>query len=110
MNYIYQFIFWGLIIVWFSYIASKLWTKAAALFYALPIQFTIHVVLLYLQNKDKNEIFILSKNSIISLLIIILFLLIYSFALSRLSFMLATIVSYIIFIIFVLLYIIYFFD
>ena len=108
MNYIFQFFLWGFLIAWFSFVANNLWPKAAALFYALPIQFTIHVVLLYLQTYDKQEIFVVSKSSIYSLLMIIFFLIMYSFLLSKYSFLISTIIAYLFFWILVWIYIYYF--
>lgn len=92
----------------FSFIVNNLWTKYAALFYAIPLQFTISVIIMKINSFSNEQVSILSKEAVLWMIITSVFLLIYSYLLNKFNFLSATIVSYIIFILIWLLYITYY--
>jgi len=96
-SYIFQFMLWWTIITFMSYLWKNIDIKYSALIYAMPIQFTIAVIFIYIWT-NKKTIQDLSKSTIISTVIIIIFIICFLLLSKKFSIYTSLIISYIIYI------------
>jgi len=78
MNYLFQFILGGGVVVGMSYLATHIDPKYSAILYGIPIQFLIAIIFINLGAKE-GLILELTKQSIFYTLILISFLVLFYF-------------------------------
>lgn len=94
LNYIIQFVIGGGVIVGMSFLAEHYGGKYAAVLYAIPIQFTIAALFIYF-NTGKSTIQELSLATIVSLVVIILFIGMFYMLSMKYNFWLSLVTAYI---------------
>ena len=97
LNYSLQFIVGGGIIVAMSVLAKYFHPKYAALIYALPLQFTIAAIFIYL-GTEQGTIQQLAKNSLFFIFGFIVFIISFYFLTKQFNFWTSLGISYLIFI------------
>jgi uncharacterized membrane protein (GlpM family) len=96
LNYSIQFVVGGGIIVVMSILAKNFHPKYAALIYALPIQFTIAAIFIYLGTKQ-GTIQQLAQNSLFYILGFVIFIISFYFLTKNYNFWTSLGISYLIF-------------
>lgn len=96
INYTLQFIIGGSVLVVMSFFAKHIHPKYAAVVYAIPAQFTLAAILIYLHT-SKQTVQELSKASLLALGILALFIVSFLLFSSKFSFWISIGASYVIF-------------
>lgn len=97
-NYIIQFVLGGGIIVGMDILAKNFNPKYASILYALPLQFTLAIIFIYLDSKE-GTVAQLAYNSLFYTLGFVIFIVVFYLLIKYLSFWLSLGLSYSLFII-----------
>ena len=97
-NYIIQFVLGGGIIVGMNILAKNSHPKYASILYALPLQFTLAIVFIYLGTKE-GTVAQLAYNSLFYTFGFVIFIIAFYFLIKLLNFWLSLGISYILFIV-----------
>ena len=96
LKYLLQFVIGGGVIVGMSVLSKHMGAKYAAALYAVPSQFTLGVIFIYLQS-GKSNIQLLSGGAIYALVCTMLFVVIFKWLLSYANFWISLGTSYVLF-------------
>lgn len=102
LSYVIQFFVGGTIIVLMSILAKYAHPRYAALLYALPIQFTLAAIFIYLGTKE-GTVQVLAQNSLLYILGFVGFIVAFYILTEYMNFWLSLGISYLLFIIITLL-------